>query len=224
MFPEKDVVTAASSHGICNANPLNSIEEKIETRSIVTTCFRNGNLAESAEDNDNDDLQNEIHVTRRAVMRYPLTGQNIIDNSRSGFEADLGKSRVYKRTERYESDVSFTTSVARDHAWSVFSGMSLSEISLISAIALPLHLDEVSNQEWYRLCEINDTSDQTPSKTEDTVVLYKMVMFGDPYVGKQQMSRQVNIPPDFLADVLMYSPVLAAALRPYRSSKFWGIM
>jgi hypothetical protein len=198
IFPEKEVFTAASSHSICNSNPLNSIEEKLETRSIITTCFRNGNLAESAEDNDNDDLQNEIDLARRAVMRYSLIGQNIIeDNSRSGFEADLGKSRVYKRTERYESDVSFTTSVVRDHAWSVSSGMSLSEISLISAIALPLHLDEVSNQEWYMLGEITDISDQTPSMTENTVVLYKMVMMGDHDSGKQQLSFQVNIPSDF---------------------------
>ena len=195
IFPEKDVFTAASSYSICNSNPLNSIEEKLETRSVITTCFRNGNLAESAEDNDNDDPQHEIQLTRLAVMRYSLTGQNIIeDSSRAGFEDDLGKSRVYKRTERYESDVSFTTSVVRDHAWSVFSGISLSEISLISAIALPLHLDEVSNQEWYMLCEISDTSDQTPSKTED---IYTMVMLGDPYCGKQEMSFQVNILSNF---------------------------
>ena len=127
-----------------------------------------------------------------------MIGQNIIeDSSLSGFEDDLGKSRVYKRTERYESDVSFTTSVVRDHAWSVFSGMSLSEISLISAIALPLHLDDVSNQEWYMLCETTDTSDQTPSKTEDAVVLYKIVILGDPYFGKQQTGFQVNIPSNF---------------------------
>lgn len=75
--------------------------------------------------------------------------------------------------------------------------MSLSEISLISAIALPLHLDEVSNQEWYMLCEITDTSDQTPSKTYGTVVLYKMVMLGDPFLEKEQLSIQVNIPSDF---------------------------
>jgi hypothetical protein len=209
------------SHSIYNANSLNSIEDKLETRSITTTCFRNGNLAEPAEDNDNDDLQHEIHLTRRPVMRYPLIGQNIIeDSSLSGFEDDLGKSRVYKRTERYESDVSFSTSVVRDHAWSVFSGMSLSEISLISAIALPLHLDEVSNQEWYMLCENTDISDQIPCKTENTVVLYKMVMMGDHDSGKQQLSIQVKIPSDFLADVLIYSLVLAAALRPYRSSRY----
>jgi hypothetical protein len=67
----------------------------------------------------------------------------------------------------------------------------------ISAIALPLHLDEVSNQEWYMLCEITDTSDHTTSKTEDTVVLHKMVMLGDPFLEKQQLSNQVNIPSDF---------------------------
>lgn len=199
IYPRKKTSSRPPlSHSIYNANSLNSIEDKLETRSITTTCFRNGNLAESAEDNDNDDLQHEIHLTRRAVMRYPLIGQNIIeDSSLSGFEDDLGKSRVYKRTERYESDVSFTTSVVRDHAWSVFSGMSLSEISLISAIALPLHLDDVSNQEWYMLCETTDTSDQTPSKTEDAVVLYKIVILGDPYFGKQQTGFQVNIPSNF---------------------------
>jgi len=47
------------------------------------------------------------------------------------------------------------------------------------------------------LCETTDTSDQTPSKTEDAVVLYKIVILGDPYFGKQQTGFQVNIPSNF---------------------------
>jgi hypothetical protein len=44
--------------------------------------------------------------------------------------------------------MSFTTSIARTHAWSVFSGLSLSAVSIISVIALPLSDEELS--EWYR--------------------------------------------------------------------------
>lgn len=39
--------------------------------------------------------------------------------------------------------MSFRTSVARTHAWSVFSGLSLSEVSVMSAIALPLSTTDI---------------------------------------------------------------------------------
>jgi hypothetical protein len=85
----------------------------------------------------------------------------------TGFQIDLGTSRVYRRTESYESDVSFTSSAIRTHAWSIFSGLSLSQVSMISAIALPLSLDEIYNQEGYglRQCDHNLT-EQTSQKME----------------------------------------------------------
>jgi len=70
---------------------------------------------------------------------------------------------VYQRTAQYESDVSFTSSAVRTHAWSIFSGLSLSEVSVISAIALPIYLNEVFNDEWYKDNAIYDANLQVAS-------------------------------------------------------------
>jgi len=81
--------------------------------------------------------------------------------AQSGFQVDLGTSRVYMRTERYKSDVSFTSSAVRSHAWSVFTGLSLSEVSVISAIALPLYLDEIYNNAWYSRTAAHASTEKT---------------------------------------------------------------
>lgn len=75
---------------------------------------------------------------------------------------------MYKRTEFYESDVSFTTSAVRTHAWSIFSGLSLSDVSVISAIALPLYLSEISNHQWYNLAGRDEPSSEiSPEEMDD---------------------------------------------------------
>ncbi len=74
---------------------------------------------------------------------------------------------MYRRTESYESDVSFTSSAIRTHAWSIFSGLSIFQVSIISPISLPLSLDEIYNQEGYglRQCDHN-FPEQTRRKME----------------------------------------------------------
>ncbi|KAM5349715.1 hypothetical protein ACJ41O_006220 [Fusarium nematophilum] len=62
---------------------------------------------------------------------------------RSDFEVALEQSRVYNRTQANESDASFTTSTAPTNAWSMLSGMSLNDISIISAFRLPITLDDI---------------------------------------------------------------------------------
>jgi hypothetical protein len=65
------------------------------------------------------------------------------------YEIDLKTSRVYRRTQPYKEDVSFTSSAVRTHAWSVFSGLSLSQVSSISAIALPVYSEELFHPELF---------------------------------------------------------------------------
>ena len=60
------------------------------------------------------------------------------------FEAALQNSRVYNRNEMNDSDVSFTTSTAPTNAWSMLSGLSLNDISIISVFRLPLSLDDLN--------------------------------------------------------------------------------
>ena len=69
--------------------------------------------------------------------------------SRFLFEDSLKDSRVYRRARVETVDQSIRSSVARTHAWSVFSGLSLGQISNISVIALPLYADDIGNRQHY---------------------------------------------------------------------------
>ena len=60
------------------------------------------------------------------------------------FEKLLEATRAYRRAQRSECDVSFSSSNVRSHAWSALSGISLADISVISVLALPLDSDEIS--------------------------------------------------------------------------------
>ncbi|PMD40475.1 hypothetical protein L207DRAFT_565925 [Hyaloscypha variabilis F] len=135
-----------------------SIEENLETRSVLTYCYRNGSMPEVPEEElqaESASQQSDLDKVHCKVCNPPDPD---FTDDQIGFHVDLGASRVYRRTEHYKSDVSFTSSAIRTHAWSVFSGLSLSEVSVISAIALPLYLDEIYNSSWYTLGRVsNDT-------------------------------------------------------------------
>jgi serine/threonine protein kinase len=64
---------------------------------------------------------------------------------RWSFEGDLLRTRVYRGTEANDTDASFKTSIGRAHAWSIFSGLSLADISELSVIALPLFYEDLTN-------------------------------------------------------------------------------
>ncbi|EWG55230.1 hypothetical protein FVEG_13266 [Fusarium verticillioides 7600] len=66
------------------------------------------------------------------------------------FEQDLKLSRVYRNAKRDTMDFSANSSIVRTHAWSSLSGVSLSDISHISVLALPLYVEDISNPEHYR--------------------------------------------------------------------------
>jgi hypothetical protein len=82
----------------------------------------------------------------------PLSVESVVSKEidideikRGSFEGVLQSTRVYRRTEGYDTDVSFTTSIRRPHAWSIFSGLSLADISELSAIALPLFYADLTD-------------------------------------------------------------------------------
>lgn len=69
--------------------------------------------------------------------------------SLSSFEIYLKTSRVYRRAKRHSMDYSFRSSIVRPGSWSVFSGLSLNDISVISVIALPITADDLTNPQHY---------------------------------------------------------------------------
>lgn len=60
--------------------------------------------------------------------------------SRRDFEITLEESRVYTRTEFNDSDMSFTSSAIRSHAWSM---LSLNDISIVAVFRLPITLADI---------------------------------------------------------------------------------
>ncbi|KAK3998183.1 hypothetical protein QBC44DRAFT_779 [Cladorrhinum sp. PSN332] len=112
------------------------------------------------------------------------------ENIDFAFESVLEASWVYRRNQHHdECDRSFATSAIRSHAWSMFSGYSLADISILSVIAMPLTLMDISNRQHYVVEMIqppgrhsiepaptsNNSPDQNPStehgfSTQQTVV------------------------------------------------------
>lgn len=76
------------------------------------------------------------------------------------FEAILFASRVYHSVTRQNSDISFRSSVGLSHAWTAISDMSLSDISSLSVIALPLICEDLSNQQHYTFRHYSDIVEQ----------------------------------------------------------------
>ncbi|KAK4163354.1 hypothetical protein QBC43DRAFT_355099 [Cladorrhinum sp. PSN259] len=83
----------------------------------------------------------------------PLSSQSALLTSSlpRPFECHLELSRVYRRARnpRNTMDFSFRSSIARTNTWSVFSGLSLGEISVLSVVALPIYPDDLRNSHHY---------------------------------------------------------------------------
>jgi hypothetical protein len=135
-----------SNHDI--SRRLQNLENTYDSESILTTCFRNGNNVEVAESGG----EGAGVIPDQPISLEPNDSSSglLSVGFHFSFEIDLDTSRVYRRTQPYKSDVSFTSSAVRTHAWSVFSGLSLSQVSNISAIALPVYSDDIFNNEWYK--------------------------------------------------------------------------
>ena len=65
------------------------------------------------------------------------------------FEEDLFASRVYRKPLFSQSGDSIVTSAVRTTAWSLLSGISLTDVSDISVLAVPIYAHEISNSARY---------------------------------------------------------------------------
>lgn len=66
-----------------------------------------------------------------------------------GFERKLESTWVYRKARRSTADISFRTSMALSYAWSALSDVSLSDISNISVVALPISSSDLTNGHHY---------------------------------------------------------------------------
>jgi len=90
------------------------------------------------------------------------------------FEDDLKTSGPYRRAKRQSMDFSFCSSVPQSHAWSALSGLSLSNISVMSVVALPVYADEIANSARYAfaggLLPISDSDPQENDPAQESLL------------------------------------------------------
>lgn len=121
---------------------LMGVEDALEAQTIRTNC---NSLLTLPGRHDPSDL---------AYTPLSSTGTDIDSNLlKFDFEDDLESSRVYRRTKRDTVDFSFCSSILRSNSWSVFSGLSLSDVSCLSVIALPVYSDDIINAHHYNFGE-----------------------------------------------------------------------
>jgi hypothetical protein len=103
-----------------------------------------------------------------ATIRNRLSIDSTISRNRTfEFEQDLRRSAVYRKARRDSYDVSFRSSIAASHAWTALTHVSLSEISAISVVALPLPVSfsELLNSYHYFGNNLRDNIDNNNHQT-----------------------------------------------------------
>ncbi|KAI3318244.1 P-loop containing nucleoside triphosphate hydrolase protein [Xylariaceae sp. AK1471] len=136
------------------------------------------------------------HASHRYSVSWPVPISSVLGTlpSRSEpnfslpFEYELAQSWVYSRVRRTECDISFTTSHPMSGIWSMLSGLSLSQVSSISIIALPITLNDVSNSSWYKpsnQAKLSKTRLSNDTLRADTH--YNIAVLGECEVGKSSL-------------------------------------
>lgn len=120
-----------NNQGLAQRMSANLLLQDPETSTIYTAPAAE-NLAQAGEG------ASQVSIPNSRLPVYELP-----------FERDLKESRVYRRAKRDTMDGSVRSSVGRTHTWSVFSGLSLSNISDISVIALPIYAEDLTNPHHY---------------------------------------------------------------------------
>ncbi|KAF2812713.1 uncharacterized protein BDZ99DRAFT_474833 [Mytilinidion resinicola] len=104
------------------------------------------------------------------------------------YEQDLQASRVYKKSAKHHSFSSFTSSVAHSATLSVFSSLSLSQVSYISFYALPVYATDLSNSDQYMFGE-QGAARVVKLVYKDTSPTYRLRRYG----SRSQFSEPVSI-------------------------------
>jgi hypothetical protein len=94
-------------------------------------------------------------VTVDSLSQQASEKSSVATLRQSEFEKDLKASRPYRKATRDTVDYSFRSSIALSHAWSALSDLSLSDISVMSVIALPVLPSEICNWYYYKGHEVS---------------------------------------------------------------------
>ena len=103
-------------------------------------------IRSTATDRGDADTIRPVQIVDDAVKTPDPIG---VSRHHFAFEGILEATRVYKRSQAKDCDVSFRSSLARSRAVSQLSGLSLADVSIISVFALPVYAKELSGDYWH---------------------------------------------------------------------------
>jgi hypothetical protein len=161
------------SQRIAHLEDCYDTSETIRTTSVATT-----NVSRLPS------VTTKFYQAYRSATRSPFGSTYAFE-----FERDLESSRVYRKMTRNTTDASFRSSVVQSHAWTALSDVSLSDISVISVVALPISLEDLSNIYRY---DFHEASDELQEKATPLV---KLVKVHDGLDAKPRMGEAIQDDP-----------------------------
>lgn len=143
-------------------------EMSLRLRNIDDTISRLGQTTRPKDDENESTLSIQtVAPPHRPSINVSQAVQQM--QCSFAFEEDLLATRVYRKALVSNSRASFVTYATRTTAASVLSGLSLTDISNVSILAVPVFAQEISNSNHYifgdfRSLVLADGSQQAPIK------------------------------------------------------------
>ncbi|KAK0634190.1 hypothetical protein B0T14DRAFT_87230 [Immersiella caudata] len=153
LAEQRQAELAANVHQLLDNNRelsrrLMNLEDSFDARIVATKRHSIAGSIISKVGNERHLLPNDA-LSSSETSKSPASPQAPFVSGFE-FEDEINESGPYRRVQRDTMDFSFRSSIARSHAWSIFSGLSLSNISVMAVIALPIYADEITNSRHYQ--------------------------------------------------------------------------
>ena len=151
-------LSALVEEAVTNSSVLSTRLSRLEGSSILgyssseTSIFNDAEPtnANDPEEPDGDDAS--VRTITQVAADQSRNESQLVPAS-FAFETELQVSRVYRKLELLGSDghseTSITTSARQRTAASIFSKLSLADISNLSQYSLPILIQEIGNNRWY---------------------------------------------------------------------------
>ncbi|KAF5009360.1 hypothetical protein FDECE_4416 [Fusarium decemcellulare] len=149
---------------------LLNLENSLDTQTIISKrmSLMSVSIPESQSSNSIDPQSTLASTTESSTET-----DSSVFISKFEFEDDLETSGVYRRAQhnRNTMDFSFRSSVARSHVWSILSGLSMSDVSIMSMIALPVYQEDLTNAQHYDFGQGPQPAAVTPPRQQEQSLL-----------------------------------------------------
>lgn len=133
---------------------MNESQDAFDARSTFTKRQEDDRFTTWTRGNGEDDTETMRGNISESIGRGSQS--HVIEKGQQSrvlrlpFERILEQSWVYKRNQRNSCDCSFISSAERSYTWSIFSGFSLADVSILSVIAMPLTTMDLANGDHYQ--------------------------------------------------------------------------